>query len=86
MQKLIRNVIVRDFSEIQVFTYDSREKAEKCIKNLKKEILTQEWMDEQEFIKKQQEEYGEDAIVWETEYIDIYWKDYEAYIEQSKVL
>lgn len=82
----IYNVIEKSYNEIWVYSYDDREKAEKKVKELKERLLRQEWLDEKSFIKKQQLELGEDAIVWEDDNVDVYWSDYEVFIESTSLL
>ena len=82
----IYNVIEKSYNEIWVYSYDDREKAEKKVKELKERLLRQEWLDEKSFIKKQQLEWGEDAIVWEDDNVDVYWSDYEVFIESTSLL
>lgn len=82
----IYNVIEKSYNEIWVYSYDDREKAEKKVEELKERLLRQEWLDEKDFIMKQQFEWGEDAIVWEYDNIDVYWSDYEVFIESTSLL
>lgn len=82
----IYNVIEKSYNEVWVYSYDDREKAEKKVKELKERLLRQEWLDEKDFIMKQQFDWGEDAIVWEDDNVDVYWSDYEVFIESTSLL